>query len=175
MVEQVGLIDEVHARAELIFGVKRRRENVEARAVIEGEGGKHFPFVLQIQACKQTVERMVVRDVCQGRWIPAGVQVEDRGGGVVLIPRGQKRPAGSDRMGVAQLITAVGLQAGGVECSMHLAGLSVEIEVADWVRGEMLFALAAKGGDLKVQIAGGFLISEDTVIILLVLIFVVAG
>ena len=63
-------------------------------------------------------------------------------------------------MGVAQLITAVGLQAGGVERAMHFAGLSVEIEVADRVRGEMLFALAAKGGDLKIQIPGGFLISE---------------
>ena len=70
------------------------------------------------------------------------------------------------------MITAVGLQAGGVERSMHLAGHSVEIKVAHRVRSEMLFALAAKGRDLKIQITGGFLVSEDAVIILLVLIFI---
>ena len=65
-------------------------------------------------------------------------------------------------MGFAPLITAVSLQAGGVERAMHFAGLAVEIKVADGVRREMLLALAAKGGDLKIQIPGGFLISQTT-------------
>ena len=78
-------------------------------------------------------------------------------------------------MVLAQLITGVGLQPGGVEIAMHFAGLAVEVKVAYRVRSEMLFALAAKCRDLKVQITGGFLISEGAVIILLILIFVVVG
>ena len=89
------------------------------------------------------------------------------------VPSASNKPAAANGMVFPQLITPVRLQPGGIKITMQLAGLPIEVQIADRIRREMLLAFPAKGGDLKIQVPGGFLISEHAVIILLILIFIV--
>src|ERR1043166_6647199 len=75
-------------------------------------------------------------------------------------------------MPVVEEVAGVGLQAACVNAPVDIAGHAIEKQIADCIRTEMNATITAKGGDLQIQIADGFLICDHGVVILLVLPFI---
>src|SRR5581483_10224896 len=132
---------------------------------IDGDLGQDLPLILQVNTGKNVVDVAVVAD----REYAAGghacvVDLVDQRGGVshhIFVQRGE---TGANGVLVVDLVAEICLDAAGVERPLHVAGNAVEEEIADLVRHEVDAAVAAKRGDLQVQLVHRFLIGNHAVI-----------
>ena len=174
-----GLINQVNARAGLVLIIKGGIIKVKTSAVVQRHFGHYLPLILQIQANEQRALDAILNDIRRAKgnqrvktaWIHAVHQDGRRAGvgGQVFI---HHHHAPAQGVFVAELVTGIGLQPGGIQIPFHITGHAVEEQVPHGIRGEMHSADAAKRGDLHVEIACRFLIGDDAIVILLVLIFI---
>ena len=113
-----------------------------------------FPLVLEIE---RPVSVAVLRGVVPDREGAAGnvsvcVHRENRGGVVALDVFDESEKAPADRMGVAQMIAAVALQAVADGAEVQFRRDSVENEVADVVGREIDGRVADEIGDLVIDV-----------------------
>ena len=170
-----GLPDDIEARAQLVL-VIIRVDHVKASAEIEGERRDRFPFILRIEAVLGAEAIAAVLHIHRRR---AGLARAVAGKDVVVLVALRRldieQETEAERVLVAEDPARVALRAVGEEALVDAAGHAVEDEVAGFIGTEQHAAVALERRELEAEIARGFLVRLDRVVILLILVFVQVG
>ena len=169
----IECVDEVEARADLAVVVEIGVEAVVAKAVVEGEFGGDGPLILEIEAgFEGVVGGIVFNGSRSGADVALAIDIEDRGVGDEFFAGVVGDESEAEGMAVIEEIGGVELGAVSEESVENGAGDAEECEVVDGIGAEVDVGIAGEEGKLEGEPLEGFLVGDDGVIFLLVLVLV---